>query len=188
MRRLFCYVDETGQDTRGELFVVAVVIAEEDVEIVRRACERIELESGKRAKWIKTKYARRLEYIRRVLAEPVFRGRLFAALYKGRRDYLRLTLEAVAQSLAVAGGEEYEATIRIDGLPRTQERLATLELRRMGVAGGRVKGVRKDENDTLIRLADALCGLCRAAREGQPEMQVLWQRAARAGAVRELGK
>jgi len=52
--------------------------------------------------------------------------------------------------------ERYEATIRIDGLPRTQARLATLELRRMGIAGGRVKGVRRDENDALIRLADAI--------------------------------
>jgi hypothetical protein len=28
----------------------------------------------------------------------------------------------------------------------------------MGIAGGRVKGVRRDENDALIRLADAICG------------------------------
>lgn len=57
MRRLYCYVDETGQDTRGALFIVAVVIAEEDAEHLRRVCERIERETGKRAKWIRTRYA-----------------------------------------------------------------------------------------------------------------------------------
>ena len=103
-----------------------------------------------------------------------------------RRDYFRLTLATSADALAASNSEKYEATVRIDGLPKTQERAATLELRRMGVAGGKVKGVRKDENDALIRLADALCGLCRAARAGQPEMKALWQRAVRAGVVLEL--
>jgi len=185
-QRLFCYVDETGQDTRGALFIVAVVIAEHEVETVRQACERIERDTGKRAKWIKTRYSRRLDYIRQVLAEPAFRGRLYVATYLNRREYFRLTLATIAQALTVAGGEKYEATIRIDGLPRAQERVATLELRRMGVGGGRVKGIRKDENDSLIRLADAVCGLSRAAREGQPEMQALWDRAIRAGILREL--
>ncbi|MBI3764763.1 MAG: DUF3800 domain-containing protein [Chloroflexi bacterium] len=188
MRHLFCYVDETGQDTRGVLFIVAVVIAEDDVEAVRQACERIERATGKRAKWIKTRYARRLEYARQVLAESAFRGRLYAATHLNQRDYLRLTLQTIAEALKDTGGGKYEATIRIDGLPRTQERLATLELRRMGVAGGRVKGVRRDENDALIRLADAICGLCRAAREDQPEMKALWERAVKAGVVRELEK
>ena len=187
MRRLFCYVDETGQDTRGALFIVAVVIADEEAESLRQVCERIERDTGKRAKWIKTRYSRRLECVRRVLAEPAFRGRLYAATYLNQRDYFRRTLDTIAQALADTTSERYEATIRIDGLPRTQERLATLELRRMGIAGGRVKGVRRDENDALIRLADAICGLCRAAREGQPEMRTLWERAIRAGVVRELG-
>ena len=74
-------------------------------------------------------------------------------MYMNRQDYLRLTLTTIAEALVIAGGERYEATIRIDGLPRAQERLAALELRRMGIAGGKVKGVRKDENDALIRLA-----------------------------------
>lgn len=186
MSRLFCFADETGLDTQGAVFIVAVVIAEEDVEALRKFCERVERETGKRAKWIKTRYARRVEFMRRVLADPAMRGRLFAATYLNRRDYLQMTLETIAGALASVGGEHPEATIRIDGLPRSQERTAALRLRRMGVAGGRVKGVRKDENDALIRLADAMCGLCRAAREGQPEMIALWGKAVRRGIVRQL--
>ncbi len=189
MRQLFCYVDETGQDTRGQFFIVALVITEQDVEALRLTCERIEAQTGKRAKWIKTRHARRVDYMRRVLDSPLFRERLFTAVYMHQRDYFTLTLRAIAHALPLAGRAEYQAIIRIDGLPREQERAVTLQLRRMGVGVGRVKGVRRDENDALIRLADALCGLARAAREGQPEMQALWERALQAGVVRaeEMG-
>lgn len=186
MRQLFCYVDETGQDTRGQFFIVALVIAEQEVEALRLACERIEAQTGKRAKWIKTRHVRRLDYMRRVLDSPVFRGRLFTTVHTHQRDYFTLTLRAIEHALTLAMGaeSEYQATIRIDGLPSEQERAATLQLRRMGVGAGRVKGVRRDENDALIRLADALCVLARAAREGQPEMKTLWERALQAGVVR----
>lgn len=186
MRQLFCYVDETGQDTQGEFFIVALVIAEQDIEALRLACERIETQTGKRAKWIKTRYARRVDYMRQVLDSPTFHRRLFTVIYTNQRDYFTLTLRAIAHALTLGGGEDYQATIRIDGLPRKHERAAALQLRRMGVARGHVKGVRRDENDALIRLADALCGLARAAREGQAEMQALWERALQAGVVRAV--
>ena len=35
IHKLYCYVDESGQDTRGALFVVAAVVAAEDRERVR---------------------------------------------------------------------------------------------------------------------------------------------------------
>ncbi|MBI2599976.1 hypothetical protein HYW43_03590 [Candidatus Daviesbacteria bacterium] len=31
-QKLYCYVDETGQDTQGELFIVSVVVAKNDRE------------------------------------------------------------------------------------------------------------------------------------------------------------
>lgn len=180
-------MDETGQDTGGELFVVAVVIAEQDVEPLRLACERIEQETGKRSlKWIRTNYDRRLAYVRAVVQAPIFRYALYAATHRGRKDYFDSALRTIAHSLAHVAGKGYEATIRIDGLPRSLERAAAAQLRRMGVAAGKVRGIRKDENDALIRLADAVCGWVRAAGEGQPEMQALLERAIRLGVVCDL--
>jgi hypothetical protein len=73
MQKFFCYVDETGQDTRGELFIVAVVIADQERDQLRQACEDIERGSRKgQRKWIKTKYSRRRAYIRQVLERPIF--------------------------------------------------------------------------------------------------------------------
>ena len=31
-QKFYCYVDETGQDTQGELFIVSVVIADQERE------------------------------------------------------------------------------------------------------------------------------------------------------------
>jgi hypothetical protein len=49
-----------------------------------------------------------------------------------------------------------------------------------------VRGVRKDENDALIRLADAVCGLVRAAMEGQDGMRKLYEKGKKLGWLKEL--
>jgi len=46
-QKLYCYVDESGQDTRGKLFVVSVVVAAEDRGISLEQLEKIEDETGK---------------------------------------------------------------------------------------------------------------------------------------------
>ena len=72
-QKFFCYVDETGQDTQGELFIVTVVTASQERNQLRQACEDIERDSRKgRRKWVKTTYSRRLAYIRQVLERPIF--------------------------------------------------------------------------------------------------------------------
>ncbi len=43
-QKLYCYVDETGQDTEGHLFLVSVVVTEQERESFARELERIEAE------------------------------------------------------------------------------------------------------------------------------------------------
>ncbi len=58
--KLYCYVDETGQDTKGKLFIVVAVIVGEEKNEVEKYLESIEEQSGKgKRKWIK---AREKEY------------------------------------------------------------------------------------------------------------------------------
>lgn len=45
-QKLYCYVDEIGQDTEGQLFLVSVVVTEQEQEAFARELERIEAESG----------------------------------------------------------------------------------------------------------------------------------------------
>ena len=180
-------MDESGQDTRGRLFVVSVVVTDEEREALRQVCERVEQETGKgRVKWIEAPYRRRLAYIQRMLKEPLAKGALCFALYASTKDYSRLTIESIAQSLRRSDESAFEATVLIDGLPRSQERVVGLQLRRMGIPVRKVRGVKKDENEALIRLADAVCGLSRAAFEGQTEMRELFERGVKNGLLRDV--
>jgi len=54
MQKLYCYVDETGQDTKGRLFLVAVVVLVSDRENLRSKLRKAEQISGKGIKkWMK---------------------------------------------------------------------------------------------------------------------------------------
>jgi hypothetical protein len=45
--KLYCYADETGPDTKGKMFLVAVVITTSELrEIIERNLEDLELKSG----------------------------------------------------------------------------------------------------------------------------------------------
>ena len=78
------------------------------------------------------------------------------------------------------------ATVLIDGLPASHERAIGRQLRQQGLHVKKVRGVKKDENDALIRLADALCGLVRGASEGQPALYALYERMKREGRLHNL--
>ena len=47
-------------------------------------------------------------------------------------------------------------------------------LYRAGVPVRKVRGIRKEENDALCRLADAVCGLVRAAIEEGESKKLSW--------------
>jgi hypothetical protein len=47
MQKLYCYVDETGQDTGGQIFIVAVVVTGEERDDLLTLCEQLEKVSGK---------------------------------------------------------------------------------------------------------------------------------------------
>ena len=185
MEKLYCYIDESGQDTQGELFIVAVVITGDERDGVFQLCETIERATGKgRVKWYEAQYERCLAYMRRILQEPILQGKLNVVTFRNAgQDYLQLTVQAVAEVVLAHSQEPYSATVLIDGLPRSKRKVVGARLRHLGVRVRKVRGVRKEENDALILLADALCGFVRAAREGQGEMQRLFGQAKTRGFI-----
>ena len=50
IRKLYCYVDETGQDTLGRVFVVACVVLESERDTMSAGLETAEKLSGLRKK------------------------------------------------------------------------------------------------------------------------------------------
>ncbi|RLE12666.1 hypothetical protein DRJ04_05780 [Candidatus Aerophobetes bacterium] len=69
MQKLYCYVDETGQDTKGKLFLVCVIIlTKKEKEKIEKRLSDIEKETGKGLlKWRKTNFERRITYLRAIL-------------------------------------------------------------------------------------------------------------------------
>ena len=69
-QKLYAYVDESGQDTQGAMFLVSVVVAGEARDAARKALQDIERASGKRArKWTRARVRERVAYMNSVSVE-----------------------------------------------------------------------------------------------------------------------
>jgi hypothetical protein len=184
--KLYCYVDETGQDTLGKLFVVAVVITDERHRELELILEQIEASSGKyQRKWLKTRDKERKDYIK-ALATQNFQGTVFTKTYTHgfSTKYDELEVLAVAQAVAIyreghkIASDNYKVTVVIDGSSKATGLRMGSEFRKLGVRTHKVIG-KKDESSPLIRLADAMAGLVREAYEGRRVYKSLRQKLAR---------
>ncbi len=168
MQKIYCYVDETGQDTKGELFLVSVVITENERDQLRGRLENIERLTRKgRRKWMKARTKQKVSYIREVLNIPSLANKLCYAIYRhATNDYLSSTVLATAQAIKTYISGDYRATIFIDGLPQSLVPWFGTELRHLRVKAEKVRGMRREESDAIMRLADALCGFAREVDKG----------------------
>jgi len=187
-QKLYCYVDETGQDTLGELFIVAVFVTAERRDELAGKLETIEATSGKgRVKWIRSRPAARLAYMKSVLASPGFRQTLCYSVYRATKSYMALTVLSTARAILSISPPPSQTTVYVDGLPKSRLRWFATELRHLSIRNGKVVGVRREESDVFIRLADAVAGFVRGAMSGQqPEMAELFARGRSEGFLKEI--
>lgn len=108
-----------------------------------------------------------------MLSSSLFKGKLFYAVYRNSNDYLALTIRTIALAINAIEGDDNKAIVLVDALPRHLESTVSNGLHRWGIRTRKVRGIRKDEHDPLMGLADALCGLVREAVEGKPLMATL---------------
>jgi hypothetical protein len=189
MQKLYCYVDETGQETRGEIFIVSIVITNEERDELLKLCEQIEKISGKRKdKWGATKHERRMRYLRHILADDRFNGKLRYSLFRNTREYDASTVEAIAKAvLWHKPAETYTSLIYVDGLSRTKRHQYAVALRRYGVPIRKVMGVARDESNALTRLADSVAGFVGDAIKGRSkEIKDLHEKAKRQAVLVEV--
>ena len=187
MQKIYCYVDETGHHNKNESFIVGVVIVGDERDDMEKILELIERDSGKgRAKWTGADYAQRLAYMRRVFDLRMFHGKLYYSAYELLDAPV---IEMVARGL-VAAWQAHEphapiATAFIDELPASKVQEVLRLLRDSDVPTQKVRGVSKDETNSLIRLADSVCGLVRASLAEQKEMKLLFDRANKRGVLQD---
>lgn len=166
-QKLYCYVDETGQDTRGALFVVSVTVAKEDRDDLREFLAELEKTTGKgKTKWVRTRKEFKIAYLEKILTQKDFRHKIFFSLSKETKTYREVTLVTIASAITASKDQEenYEALVFIDGLQKSEVKKVATGLRRIGVHTEKVRGLR-DESDEFIRLMDAIAGLIRENEE-----------------------
>ena len=172
------------------MFVVVVVILEKDeVEEVTAFCETIEGETGKgKAKWGKASYPRRLAYMSRIVTSGQFRHVLRFKVFPEKVDRDDATIKIIARSIQWSeSSAKYESRVYVDALSKNKRHEYSAALRHLGVSTDKVQGVRKDENNALIRLADALAGfICDVLGDDIEELIVLFRQANDNGVLIEV--
>lgn len=164
--KLYEYVDETGQDTRGKLFVVSVLVLGAQRYELEKALESIEIKSGKRKKkWTDTKHKERDAYLIRVLKLENLKGAVYFDTLRKSKDYFSFTASVAAAAVRKRTKKEDEVTIYIDGFNKSEIAKFKRIIKPSMKARTFVKMIRRDESSALMRLADSLCGLLRDAEE-----------------------
>lgn len=177
IQKIYCYADETGQDTEGSLFLVSVVVGDNERDEFRKVLEKIELETGKRhIKWQKTNHYIRVAYLEQLLQEDILTQKIYFSVYRHTRAYVDLTILTVAKAILQKAKNGYKANVFVDGLDKTEIRKFTAGLRKLRIQIKKVRGLR-DESDPLIRLADAFCGFLRDYIEGKEYAKEIYLKA-----------
>ncbi len=172
-RKCYAYIDETGQDTNGDLFIVTVVMAGDHREVIRKRLAQIEKSSNKQArKWSKARRQQREAYIQQVLQTEEFIGHIYFSQYRDSKAYVDLIILSTAKAILDHAVEPYQATIFVDGLGRAERHRFSAGLRKLKVRVQKVRGS-KDESEEFIRLADAIAGFVRSGLQNDATLQTL---------------
>jgi environmental stress-induced protein Ves len=136
--KLYCYIDETGQDTSAQLFIVAVIITDGRRNELSFFLEGIERTSGKhKRKWLKTRQAEREAYFKALLSNE-FPGQIYTQAYNHDGPYQDLEVLTAAQALNLYRranniADNYKVTVAIDGLSKGIALRVGREFRLLGV-------------------------------------------------------
>lgn len=161
--RVNTYTDESGQDTKGELFVVCTVITlSENSNAVEKDLDEIEINSNKRNKWYKTSNLNRQSYVKKVIKlKSLNKLHIYFSIFKNKLDYSNLLGSHIAKAIINAvGDKEYKAKIFIDKTNNAVLNQIKNEIKLYRIRYQKIRGL-SDESSSLIRLADSSCGLIR---------------------------
>ncbi|MBI4253262.1 DUF3800 domain-containing protein [Candidatus Uhrbacteria bacterium] len=153
MQKLYCYVDESGQDPSSRFFVVAVIVSASDQQMIREELEQLERVSGTgHKKWHKVRQKNRIAFLERALGEGIAHGLVYVAWYRKPALYFFTMLDAIEKAIRTSVQADYQARIYVDGIDQQKALELTSALRIRGISLRLIQGSR-DESEPLIRLA-----------------------------------
>lgn len=165
--KLYCFVDETGPDTEGAFFLVVVVLKQaEDLQFLKEKLEEIEKSSNKKLKWSKSSFKTRALYLNQLVGLKLLKNAVYYSTYQDTKAYISLTALTIAKVILSKESHSYSVNILIDGLKKKEMEEVRKELKQLKINYNRIRGL-KDEQDIVLRLADAIAGFLRDDIEGQ---------------------
>ncbi len=123
MQKLYCYVDETGQDIGLEFFIVVAVVSDQEQDLLREQLLKIEFlaKIGKR-KWHKARSDRRRRYLQLVLEKRIGEGEVYFGHYKKPLPYFLPVLETIEKAIAYKAEDNYKAMLSADEIVKASSR------------------------------------------------------------------
>ncbi|MBI4130493.1 hypothetical protein HY468_04205 [Candidatus Roizmanbacteria bacterium] len=116
-KKLYCYVDETGQDSLGKIFIVSVVVPENRDKLLNYLTE-LELKTGKgRLKWGRASQEKRLRYLEEIVNQRKYPLKMYFSVYEDTKEYKNATVLTIAKSIhKIIDFRKKIFTILVDGL------------------------------------------------------------------------
>ena len=172
-KKLYCYVDETGQDARSNIFILVAIIANENPTHISEELRHLEIALKLyNTKWHKSSHPLRIRFIQEFISKYNFDLSLYFMLINKPVIYHLSIIEILCRAITEENDPDAQAIIFIDGLDKLSGKKITAALRTRNFKIKLVKGVR-DESEPLIRLADRWAGCIRMAISGNEQCRNL---------------
>lgn len=186
MQKLYCYVDEAGQDDASRFFVVVALASDTDQDTLRRQLANVEKQAQTHGlKWHKSRHERRMRYLSLVLDRKIAFDEVYVGRYAKPIPYFFPVIDVIEKAVKRAAKGRYRAVIYVDGINKTIAKALTNALRTRGISLRMVKS-RKDENEILIRFVDMWAGCVRSALLSEKESVEVLNQAQRSGYLQEV--
>ena len=188
MQKLYCYVDEAGQDDSSKVFTaVAVGVSGDERDTLENTA--VELEDAARTgrrKWNSARHDRRIAYLNKILDRKIAKSNVFFGVYEKPIPYFFPVVEIIEKTIKRMAEKDYTARVYVDGANKTVAKALTNALRSRGISTRMVRG-KREESEALIRLADMWAGCIRSAFLNKKDAKELFERAKRDGHLIDIG-
>jgi hypothetical protein len=176
-KKIYVYVDESGQDRRSEHFIVVAVVTDKNQEDLRLELLSVEEEAQtNKMKWHKTRHERRIDYLTKILDRKIATKEVYFGRYKKPLPYFFPMINVLEHAIKNGRREGYIATVYVDGIDKVIARKLTNALRSQGISLRAVQS-RREESEPLIRFADMWAGCIRGALLHGEDSKKIFKRA-----------
>lgn len=163
-QKLYCFVDESGQDSLGKIFIVSIVVTGPEYMELEKLCLKLETVSEKgKVKWHGSRRKNRLLFMGEIIDSSKFTGKLCFTVHTDitTSDFDFHTAVSIAETLhAKQTADQVSSEVYVDGLTKSKRPQYALQLRKLGISNARLHRA-TNQSSPLIRLADSLAGLIR---------------------------